>query len=131
MKKRQKNKSERKNNKQLRTAEGSDARRSDRQRDYYRSQKLQALHRNDLGVEHYRVNEAVHYRAEDYGDDALRDRAAAKQSFADNEAGKADDDNARAGIYVHGFLILADYRAGERGQRVCDAEADGYRKVRV
>ena len=42
--------------------------------------------------------------------------AAAEHRFTDDEAGKADDDNARAGIYVHGFLILADYRAGERGQ---------------
>ena len=61
-----------------------DARRGDRQRDYDRRQKLQALHRDNLGVEHYRVDEAVHYLAENHGDDALCDRAAAKQSFADN-----------------------------------------------
>ena len=108
-----------------------DARRGDGQRHDDRREQLQALHRHDLRVEYDRVDEAVDQRADERGEHATRHAAAAEHRFTDDEAGKADDDDAGAGVDVHGLLILAHHRAGKAGHGIGKAEADGDGERRI
>ena len=108
-----------------------DARRGNGQRHNDGRQELQALDGHDLRVEYDGVDEAVNDRAENRGDDALFDASAPEQRLADDEAGEADDDDARAGVDVHSLLILADDRAGERREHVGKAQADRDRERRI
>ena len=93
--------------------------------------QLEAVHWHHLGVKHQSVNETVEDAARHYRNGSPEHGAPAHDGLTDNQAGQADDHDSGAAVDVSCLLGLAHYCAGQAGEGVGHAQADGDGEIGV
>ena len=84
-----------------------------------------------FGVKHQSVNETVEDAARHYRNGSPEHGAPAHDGLTDNQAGQADDHDSGAAVDVSCLLGLAHYCAGQAGEGVGHAQADGDGEIGV
>ncbi len=104
---------------------------AERQRHDYGGDQLERIRGEDADFQRDGDDQPVDDSAQHGGEKAEGQRAAAKEHFADDDAGQAYDHDADAGIDIRIALVLRQHRAGKRHTAVGKGQRQHFNSIHI